>query len=165
MNEGKHIMVKANWMASLAIGTLVSAAAFADETAASAAEAQASPAVKLRSDSLLAKLERTSRWQLLPPAAAARYSDDWPAPIADFDFREASTLARVSKLRSLSLLTLAEFGQTRMFLGINDSGLLGLHWSGLPRHADGRYLELIRMPYLRESGPAGQGERPATLPR
>jgi hypothetical protein len=62
-------------------------------------------------------------------------------------------LARVSKLRNLSLLTLAEIGQTRLFLGVNDEGLVGLHFNALPRDSDGRYLEVVRMPYLKENEP------------
>jgi hypothetical protein len=53
----------------------------------------------------------------------------------------------------LSLLTLAEIGQTRLFLGVNDEGLLGLHFNALPRDGDERYLEVIRMPYLKEHEP------------
>jgi hypothetical protein len=160
MNEGNHIMVKASWMALLAFGTVVSTAALAGDATPAASDVPASPAPRPPSGARFTDLGHVPRWQRLPPAEAVTDSADWPAPIADFDFREASALARVSKLRSLSLLTLAEFGQTRMFFGINDSGLLGLHFSGLPRHADGRYVELVRMPYLRQTGPERQVQRP-----
>jgi hypothetical protein len=67
-------------------------------------------------------------------------------------FQDNSALGRVSKLRNLSLLTLAESRRTRLFLGVNDDGLVGLHFVALPKYGDERYLSLIRMPYLKKDG-------------
>ncbi len=64
-------------------------------------------------------------------------------------------MARVSKLRNLSLLTLAEVGQTRLFLGVNDDGLVGLHFNRFSRADDTRYLEAARMTYLKKSTEVG----------
>jgi hypothetical protein len=133
------------------------------------------PAAGCAADEIVADTVAAS-WRGLTPAAAAMHAPsptlsglqsfhavgamtgpgDWPRPIANFDFREGSALARVSKLRSLSLLTLAEIGRTRLFLGVNDEGLVGLHFKVLARAGDERYLEVVRMPYLKEnnSGPA-----------
>jgi len=80
-------------------------------------------------------------------------SMQWLTQIAEFNFQDDSALARVSKLRNLSLLTLAEIGQTRLFLGVNDDGLVGLHFNLFSRAGDARYLEVVRMPYLQKTGP------------
>ena len=72
---------------------------------------------------------------------------------------QASALARVSRLRSLSLLTLAKIGQTRLFLGVNEEGLVGLHFIAFLRDGDERYLELVRMPYLKENEPDNEVEQ------
>ena len=152
-------MRKASWMALLTIGMLLSAAGFADDAKSSNTDGEPLPVVTLSVEVLLAELGHVSRWQLFHPVEVMAYSDDWPRPIADFDFQDASALARVSKLRSLSLLTLAEIGQTRLFLGVNDDGLVGLHFSAFPRYGDERYLEVVRMPYLMENEPDSEAER------
>jgi hypothetical protein len=81
------------------------------------------------------------------------YSDEWPQAIADVDFQDNSALGRLGKLRNLSLLTLAETGQTRLFLGVNDDGLVGLHFVAFPRRGGERYLSLARMPHLKKKEP------------
>ncbi len=146
-------MLKASWMALLIIGMLLSAAGFADDAKSSNTEGKPLPVVTLSIETLLSESEYASRWQLFHPVDAMAYSDDWPRPITDFDFQDASALARVSKLRSLSLLTLAEIGQTRLFLGVDEEGLVGLHFIALPHYDEERYLELVRMPYLKENEP------------
>ena len=65
------------------------------------------------------------------------------------NFQDSSTFGRASKLRSLSLLTLAQFKKSRLFLGIDDRGVLGLHINAA-RRGDDRSLEVARMPYLRD---------------
>lgn len=69
----------------------------------------------------------------------------------DLEFEEGSALMRIARLKSLSLLTLGEFGQSRLFIGVNDDGFVGLHFNGVVRRADERYLELARMPYVQRS--------------
>lgn len=73
------------------------------------------------------------------------------APIIDLELKEIHALKRISRLRNLSLLTLANKGQMRFFLGVNADGLVGLHITLLPRRDEGRIFELLRMPYLRQS--------------
>ncbi len=146
-------MLKASWMAQLMIGMLLSAAGFADDAKFSNTDGEPLPVVTLSVETLLAESGYASRWQLFHPVEAVAYSDDWPRQITDFDFQDASALARVSKLRSLSLLTLAEIGQTRLFLGVDEEGLVGLHFIVLPHYDHERYLELARMPYLKENEP------------
>jgi len=146
-------MPKASRMTLLTIGMLLPAAGFADDVQPSNTVSEPLPAVTLSVEALHAESGYTSRRHLFHPVEALAYSDDWPRAIADVDFQDDSALARVSKLRNLSLLTLAEIGQTRLFLGVNDEGLLGLHFNALPRNGDKRYLEVVRMPYLKENEP------------
>jgi hypothetical protein len=56
-------------------------------------------------------------------------------------------------------LTLAEIGQTRLFLGVDDDGFVGLHFCTLPRYGDERYLEVVRMPYLKKDEPDSKVEQ------
>ncbi len=149
-------MPKASWMTLLTIGMLLSKAGFADDAKSSNTDSEPLPEVTLSVEALHAESGYTSRWQLFDSVEAMANSDDWPRAIADFDFQDDSALARVSKLRNLSLLTLVEIGQTRLFLGVNDDGLVGLHFSALPRDGGERYLEVVRMPYLKENEPDGQ---------
>ena len=152
-------MLKASWMAQLVIGMLLSAAGFADDAKSSNTDGEPLPVVTLSIETLLAESEHAPRWQLFHPIEAMAYSDDWPRPIADFDFQDASALTRIRKLRSLSLLTLAEIRQTRLFLGVDEKGLVGLHFSTFLHYGDERYLELIRMPYLKEKEPDSEIEQ------
>jgi hypothetical protein len=147
-------MVKASWMAWLTIGLLWSAAGFSDDVQSSKTDGELLPVVTLSVETMLEESEYPSRWRPFHPAEATAYSDGWLRPIADFDFQDASVLSRVSKLRGLSLLTLAEFGQTRMFLGVNEEGLVGLHFDAFPHNGGDRYLEVVRMPYLRKTSRA-----------
>jgi hypothetical protein len=147
-------MVKASWMALLTIGLLWSAAGFADDVQSSKTDDELLPVVTLLVETMLAESEYPSRWRPFHPAEATAYSDGWLRPIVDFDFQDSSTLSRVSKVRCLSLLTLADFGQTRLFLGVNDEGLVGLHFDAFPHNGGDRYLEVVRMPYLRKTSRA-----------
>ena len=72
-------------------------------------------------------------------------------PIIDLELKEVPALKRISRLRNLSLLTLANKGQVRFFLGVNADGLVGLHITLLSRRDEGRLFELLRMPHLRQS--------------
>ena len=68
-------------------------------------------------------------------------------------------MARVSRMRKLSLLTLAQSGQSRLFLGVNEEGLVGVHFSAFSLRNDGDYLELVRLPYLKKLDSAGNIDR------
>lgn len=129
-------MLKARWMMLFTTGMLISSALHADDATTSSVDSKTLPAV-------------TNRWQLSNPIEAPDYSSGWARPIANFEFQDPSALGRVSKLRGLSIFTLAEYGESRLFLGVNERGLVGLHFRALPRHGDERHLELVRMPYLK----------------
>ena len=72
-------------------------------------------------------------------------SDAWGQQRPVFKFRDDSTLDRIGRLRNLSFLTLARTQRTRLFLGVNEDGLVGLHFSTLSRYGDDGVLELARL--------------------
>jgi hypothetical protein len=92
-----------------------------------------------------------SRWLLLPLVEDMADAYDRPPPITNLLFQDMGAFARVSRFRYLSLLTLAQSGQTRLFLGVNEHGLMGLHYGAFPRRKDDSHLELVRMPYLKNA--------------
>jgi len=116
-------MLRASRMAFLIVGTLLSTAGFADDATVYRSDARALP----------------------PPTLTLELSD--------LEFQDSGILGRASRLRSLSFLTLAEVGRTRLFLGVNKEGLVGLHFRAFSRHSSSRNLELARMPYLKNSQP------------
>lgn len=99
-------------------------------------------------DALLTDSKYAPRWQLLQPPVATAYFENWSNPMSDIRFQDASTMARVTRMRKLSLLTLARTGQGRLFLGVNEKGVLGVHFSALALRGNDDYVELARMPYL-----------------
>ena len=72
-------------------------------------------------------------------------ADAWSQTRLSFTFRDNSVIGRVGKLRNLSFLTLATTERTRFFLGVNEDGLVGLHFNTLTRYSDDRVLELARL--------------------
>ena len=112
-------MLRANRMAFLIVGTLLSTAGLADDATISRVENQ--------------------------PASVKNLSLE----ISNLEFQDSGILGRASRLRSLSFLTLAEVGRSRLFLGVNKEGLVGLHFRAFSSNSSGRYLELARMPYLK----------------
>lgn len=141
-------MHKANWKTLLAIVSLLPMVSVADEQQDTTANDASYPGTLPRIASLDGDLLAASSWPLSYADAQTNYSDDWRQPMADFEFREGSALMRLTKLRSLSLLTLAKVGKSRLFFGVNDDGFVGLHFSALSSASDERYLEVVRMPYL-----------------
>lgn len=141
-------MQKANWMILCVFGSLLPIAVFAEDTSTSDADAPRLPVVASAPETLPLDSLYSSRWKLSHPVETMTYSNESSAPIESFVFQDPGAFSRVSKLRELSLLTLAEVGSTRLFLGVSDEGLLGIHLGALPRLGDERCLELVRMPYL-----------------
>jgi hypothetical protein len=82
---------------------------------------------------------------LLPHSVALADSNE--STLDKLEFQDSSTLGQARKIRSLSLLTLAEFKKSRLYFGVNKRGLLGLHFNAATRSND-RCLEVARMPYL-----------------
>ncbi len=52
----------------------------------------------------------------------------WSAAIDDIEFLDNSALARVRRLEDVTFLTISETPGTRLFLGVNRDGLIGLHF-------------------------------------
>ena len=141
----------ANWKALLVMAALLPITTLADDKGDTLIESATHTPALLPTDALHADLLRRPSWQIAYPDFAQNHADHWRQPLADFDFLEGSALMRMSRLRSLSLLTLANFGKSRLFLGVNDEGFVGLHFNALSRAADERYLEFLRMPYVDET--------------
>ena len=142
-------MQKANLMLLLLLGALLPAAVVAEDAGPSSGDDDRPPVTATSIDSLQPVSRYSSRWQLPYPIENTGFSRDTSALISDIEFNDPGALARVSKVRELSLLTLAEVGRTRLFLGVGENGLLGFHLGALPRLGDERCLEVARMPYLK----------------
>ena len=145
-------MIKASWMARIIVGVLWSAAGLADDVQSSNTDDEPVPVAAVSVETLLAESDYLSRWQPFHTAEAMAYSDNWRQPITDFDFQDTDALSQLFKLRSLSLLTLADYGRSRLFLGVNEEGLVGLHFDAIPHYGGERYLEVLRLPYLEKDG-------------
>jgi len=146
-------MLKAGLTVLAAIGTLFSVTGLADDKATSPVGNNALPATSLFLPPLYSNVDGASRWREAYLFDTPHNSSDWTPPFASVPFQDAGTLARVSKLRSLSLLTFAEVGQSRLFLGVNDEGVVGLHFRAFRRQDNDRHLEVARMPYLEKVPP------------
>ena len=144
-------MPGAAWKPFVAISVLLSAALQADDAPTSPS---AGLAEELRSvNELLDELDAASRWHLSLDPAQNGFRSDAADSYYDFyslDFQDNSSLGRLKRLRSLSLLTLGELGDAQLFLGVNEQGLLGVHFNAFPRAYDESLLELARMPYLQD---------------
>ena len=125
-------MHKAAWIMLSTIGVPLSAAVLAD-------------------DATFSETTDAALSTYVPYAASAYSPNRRSFHLTDLDFRDDSTLVRVGKLRNLSLLTLVKVGQGRLFLGVNDDGLMGLHFNAGTRGGDERYLEMARVPKLKKN--------------
>ncbi len=151
-------MLRADWMVLLIVSMLLPAAALADDPTIPGAEGKQAPVPALSLESMHAQSAYAPRWQLTHPIETMTYADDWSQPMSNFDFQDSGILGRASKLRGLSFLTLAELGRARLFLGVNKEGLVGFHFRAFPSRSNGRYLELARMPYLKNNKPVAETE-------
>lgn len=140
-------MQRASWMVVL-FSFLVPAAVLADDARTAAAERYSPSPVLESSPTYWLDAGHAPGWRLPAATEFATYSNRTTDVIADLQFREPGAFARVSKVRELSLLTLAEVGKSRLFFGVNFEGLFGIHLGARPRLGDDRCVELARMPYL-----------------
>jgi hypothetical protein len=147
VTEGRQVMHKASWMV-LVFSLLIPAVVLADDARTPAADRYSSNPLTESSLAHWLDAGNKSAWQLTQTIEVPRYLSDAMDPIADLDFRDPGAFARVSKVRELSLLTLAEVGKARLFFGFNGEGLFGFHLGARPRLGDERCVELARMPYL-----------------
>ncbi|MGB5720180.1 MAG: hypothetical protein WBM34_05740 [Woeseiaceae bacterium] len=149
-------MLKASSTILLLISLLLSINALADETTGLDADSRLSTVVALYLEALRSETEYTSPSRLSQPVETLAYSGSESSPIANLDFQNSATIARVSRLRELSLLTLAEVKGTRLFLGVNRKGLVGLHFRARGGVSAERCLEVARMPYLAKATPGNR---------
>lgn len=140
-------MHRASWMV-LVFSLLIPGVVLADDARTPAAGKYSMQPLTEFSQAHWLDAGYASSWRLPPTIEVPHYSSEAADPIADLDFRDPGAFARVSKVRELSLLTLAEVGKARLFFGINGRGLFGFHLGARPRLGDERCVELARMPYL-----------------
>jgi len=143
-------MFKATWIVLLPIGILLAADCHADDSGTTDTDREQITPEKSVAMTASAEREFSYLWQTRYPVGLTTYSDDWPGTIGELEFQDTSIFGRFSQLRNLSFLTLAEFGQRRLFLGINEDGLVGVHLGAFSDQNDQRYLEVVRLPYLDE---------------
>lgn len=151
-------MFKASRLAHLTLYLLLSSAVSADDANLPDTGRGSLPVTTPSLDALLAESEYGRRWQLVDPVEAVTYTENWTRPITSFRFEHTSTISRLGKLRNLALLTVAETRRTRLFVGVNADGLVGVHFYVVNPSDDERYLELVRMPYLEKDQPNGEAD-------
>ncbi|MGB5353482.1 MAG: hypothetical protein WBN32_07735 [Woeseia sp.] len=144
-------MRKARCMVLLASALLWSAAVSAEDDA-SGANAASLQSVTLSVAALLAESRYPSRWNPLHSVHAETYSGPWPQAVENSNLQDALAFSRERKVRSVSLLTFAELGQARLFVGVNNKGVVGVHFDAFSRHRGAGFLEMLRMPYLKKYG-------------
>lgn len=88
-----------------------------------------------------------SRWQLSHSLDAATYTSELSEPSTSFDLDldEGNSVLRVTKIRSLSLLTLSGDERAKWFLGINEDGFVGIHFRGFTRSGAKRHLDVASL--------------------
>ncbi len=88
-----------------------------------------------------------SRWQLSHSPDTATYLDEIGEPATSFRLQldDGNSLMRVAKIRSLSLLTLSGDDRAKWFLGINEDGLVGIHFRGFSRSGAKRHLDVATL--------------------
>ena len=134
-------MFDTRWIAMAGAVTLLAADVLAEAPERDDGVATASAYQLLLDESAI-----PDRWQRHRSLDAPPYTVSWSPGMRGVDFEDRSAYAQISKLRSLSLLTIGQFGEKRLFLGVNQEGLLGLHFNAFPHYGDERYLEIARMP-------------------
>jgi hypothetical protein len=110
----------------LVILFLIPGLLFTTTTRADDAPVNLTPAAK----AFIADLERASDTRFLTAIPNLHYSDEFLRLQPDINFEDNSLLARLSELRKVSFLTLLNREDARLFLGVNDKGIVGLHFSG-----------------------------------
>lgn len=142
-------MHKASRMALLIIGVLWSATSLADEAELAPTTSETSTTSWRNIDELFLVSAYVYQLQSLDQNSFRANDDEWRRPLSEIDFQDGSPLGRASRIRSLSFVTFAEVGQARLFLGVNEDGLIGIHFRAFRRGNNTRHLEMMRMPYLR----------------
>ena len=151
-------MLNVSRMMLLLIGMSFSATGLADDAAPESGDIDGQPPVTLPAQTMYEDWALESRWRLSDPIEVPTHTYDWSQPRVNVPFQDSGVLARVSKLRNLSLLTFAEIGRARLFLGVDNNGIVGLHFRAFHRVGDERYLEVARLSYLNKNEPGDATE-------
>ncbi len=103
------------------------------------------PAAAIGDDALDKLYE--SRWQLSHSLDTAAYLRELPEPSSSFILAvdDDNSILRVTKIRSLSLLTLSGDEDAKWFLGINEDGLVGIHFRGFSRSGAKKHLDIASL--------------------
>lgn len=141
-------MIATRGIALISVFLGLSSGAFADDTEALYQPASVPLDASLSPTAFLDTLEYKSLWRLSYPVDVISLSELQPHPLNDIRFEDSDLLSRLSKLRGVSMLTMAEIGAARLFFGVNYEGLVGLHFNSGASDPDARHVEMLRMPYL-----------------
>ena len=146
-------MRKARWIALSALCIALFSAASADEPESSEVgdEHLPLPPEVIAGEGFFEELQRAWRWQAPTQEPVFVYTAESYAPLDDLHFREGSSIERVARLRSVSLLTLAEARGSRLYFGVNDNEVLGIHFGAVSNDDGDRYFEIARMPWLHQA--------------
>lgn len=142
-------MIATSRIALISVFLGLSSGAFADDTEALYQPASVPLDTSLSPTAYLDTLEYKSLWRWSFPVDVISLSELQPHPLNDIHFEDSDLISRLSKLRGLSMLTMAEVGAARLFFGVNDEGLVGLHFNSGAGDLDARHVEVLRMPYLK----------------
>ena len=134
-------------IALVTVGVLISAMGMADEPERADTSDPVLPTTSTLPPSLLSDAE----WRLPYASSEIVYAGLSSNPLFEIEFQDNSTLKQLSRLRNLSLMTLSEKWNSQVFIGVNEDGLVGLHFTWLPRQNTDHILELARLPHLKES--------------
>lgn len=87
------------------------------------------------------------RWRVGHSLDTTTYLSELPEPATtlDLDVDDGNSILRVTKIRSLSLLTLSGDDRAKWFLGINEDGFVGIHFRGFSRSAAKRHLDVASL--------------------
>ncbi len=141
-------MATARWMAFIFVGMLLSGAAAADGLDMASDHDVPSLGAQASVDDLIAASSYADRWQPVAAVEPIDIAASWPSGAPEIYFRDTAPAARFARLRNLSLVTLLDDGESRLFLGVNDRGVIGLHFGAFSHVSTGEILEILRMPYL-----------------
>lgn len=88
-----------------------------------------------------------SRWRLSHALVSPAYTEYWPhsSTLFDVDVDSDDSIMRVAKIRSLSLLTISGDERSKWFLGINENGLVGIHFRGFSRSSARQHLDVATL--------------------
>ncbi len=137
-------MRPASWKNLFCTLLLLPAAAVADDAVSDdehESEAYAS------SDTVWSLVDYDSRWRLSNTIDTNTYFDRWQGASMSLDVpvQDGSSIMRVAQIRTLSLFTISGDERSKWFVGINEDGLVGVHFRGFTRESAKRHVDLATL--------------------